>query len=192
MITWRGRSAFITIVRISSSTRCAVASLTACARSASKALPGLAIGERTERRHAELADHVLRDVGGALDVVRRAARHVVHEELFGHPAAHQDGDLRFQETLGVRVTVRLRQLHRDAHGPAARNDRDLVQRIGLRQQRGDDGVSGLVIGAVDAVVLAQDDRAPLGPHQHFVPRLRQIRVDDRLRPARAPQAAPPR
>ena len=143
---------------------------------------GLAVGERTELRHAPLAHHVLGDVGGALDVVRGAARHVVHEELFGDAPAHQHRDLRLEEALRVGVAIGLRQLHRHAHRAAARDDRDLVQRVGVGQERRDDGVAGLVIGAVDAIQVAQHDRAPLDAHQHLVARRVQVGVGDRGSP----------
>ena len=142
-------------------------------------VPGFAIGERTELRHAPLADHVLGDVGGALDVVRSAARHVVHEDLFRHPSAHQHRDLGFEEALGVGVAVGFRQLHRHAHRPAARDDRDLVQRVGVGQERGDDRVASLVVSAVDAIHVAQRDRPPLHAHEDLVARGVQVAVGHR-------------
>ena len=54
----------------------------------------------------------------------------IQEDLFGDAPAHQDGQLRFQVILGVRVLIVFRQLHGHAQRHAARNDRDFVQRIG--------------------------------------------------------------
>jgi hypothetical protein len=125
---------------------------------------------RAERRHAELAHHLPRQLGGALDVVRGAARHLAQEQLLGDAAAHQDGDLRLDERLGVRVSIRLRQLHRHAERATARDDRHLVQRIGVGQQRSHHGVARLVIGAGDALLLAHRHRLPLDAHQHLVAR----------------------
>jgi len=101
---------------------------------------------------------------------------------FGDPATHQDRDLCFEITLGVRVPVRLGQLHRHAHGAAARDDRDLVQRIRAGQESRDDRVTGFVIGAVDAIELAQRDRPALDAHQHLVARFLQVVIDDHRTP----------
>jgi hypothetical protein len=70
----------------------------------------------------------------ALEVVRRAGGHLIHEHLFGDRAAEQHRD-HVQHVLAVHaVAILLRQLHRHAERTAARDDRDLVHRIGLRQQ----------------------------------------------------------
>ena len=53
---------------------------------------------------------------------------------------------------------------------------DLVQRVGIGQQRGDDGVAGLVVGAVHAIELAQHDRPALDAHQDLVARRFEIRA----------------
>jgi hypothetical protein len=45
------------------------------------------------------------------------------------------------------MAIGFRQLHGDAQRAAARNNRHFVQRIGMRQQRRDDGVAGLVVRA---------------------------------------------
>ncbi len=122
----------MTTPRISSSTCCAVASLIRAGDRRRRRCP--ACGRRAaERTTCRTRRPCACDVGRALDVVRGAARHVTHEELFGDAPAHQDRDLRLQEVLRVGVAIRLRQLHRDAHRAAARDDRDLVQRIRLRE-----------------------------------------------------------
>ena len=68
-------------------------------------------------------------VGRALDVVPRAARHLAQEELLRDAAAHQDGNLRFEEFARVGVPIPYRQLHRHAERAAPRDDRDLVERV---------------------------------------------------------------
>ena len=95
----------------------------------------LAVDHRAHQvGHAVARDHVAGDVRRALEVVRRARRHLVHEELFGDPAAEQHGD-DVQHVLAVHaVAVLLRQLHRHAQRPPARNDRDLVHGVGLGQE----------------------------------------------------------
>ena len=103
---------------------------------------------------------------------------MAHEDLFGDAAAHQDRDLRLQVVARVGVPVRLGQLHRHAKRAAARDDRHLVEGIRTRQHRGDDGVTRLVVCAVDALVLAHDERAALHAHEHFVARGLQVVVAD--------------
>ena len=92
---------------------------------------GRPVGERPERRHAELADHAARDLRRALDVVAGAARHLPQKQLFGNASAHQNRNLRFEEFSGVSVPIGLGQLHRHAERTSARDDGDLVQRIGV-------------------------------------------------------------
>ena len=117
----------------------------------------------------------------ALEVVRRAGRHLVHEELFGDPAAEQHGD-HVQHVLAVHaVAVLLRQLHRHAQRAPARNDRDLVHRVGLRQEPRDDRVTRLVIRGVAPLGLGHDHRAPLGAHHDLVlGHLEVVHVDEPL------------
>src|SRR6267142_4564461 len=53
----------------------------------------LAVDHRPELiRHAPLRHHAARDLGGALEVVRRAGGHLLHEELFGDAAAEKHRD----------------------------------------------------------------------------------------------------
>ena len=101
-----------------------------------------------ELAHAPLADHLAGEVGRLLDVVAGARRHVAEELLLGDAAAHHHGDRRLEVLLGVRVLVLGRQLHRDAERAAARDDRDLVERVGVRQDRRDERVAALVVRGV--------------------------------------------
>ena len=142
--------------------------------------------------HAVARDHVARDLGGALEVVRRAGRHLVHEELFGDAPAEQHGD-HVQHVLAVHaVAVLLRQLHRHAERAAARDDRDLVHGVGLGQQPRDDRVAGLVVRGVAALLFGHHDRAPLGAHDDLVLRaLEVVHVDEPL-VRRARRTARPR
>ncbi len=53
--------------------------------------------------------------------------------------------------------VLLGPLHRVAQGrQAARNDRDLVDRVGVRQRVGDQGVAAFVVGDAELFVLVHD------------------------------------
>ena len=57
-------------------------------------------------------------------------------DLLGDAAAEQDRDLIVQVVARVVVLLVDRQLLREAERHAARDDRDLVDRIGVRQQHG--------------------------------------------------------
>jgi hypothetical protein len=86
------------------------------------------------------------------------------------------------------VAVLLRQLHGHAQRAAARDDGDLVHRIGLGQQLGDHGVAGLVVGGVAALLLGHDHRAALGAHHDLVlGALEVVHVDQALVAARGEQ-----
>src|SRR5581483_10722681 len=92
----------------------------------------LAEGERPHRvAHAPLADHLARELGRAFEIVAGAGRQAVHRDLFGDAAAEENRDLILQ--VGARVVVFLvgRELLREAERHAARDDRDLVNRIGV-------------------------------------------------------------
>ena len=73
------------------------------------------------------------ELGGALDVVARAGGDVVHEDFLGDAAAHQNGELRFEVVLVVRVLVVQRQLHGQAQRHSARNDGETQLYAGFNQ-----------------------------------------------------------
>src|SRR5947199_213243 len=62
-----------------------------------------------------------------------------------------------------------------AEGAAARDDRDLVQRIGGRKDRGHDRVTRLVIRGVPLLAITHHHRLPFHAHQHLV--LGELEVD---------------
>ena len=57
---------------------------------------------------------------------------------------------------------------RQAQRHAARDDGHLVQRIGVRSQRGHQRVSGFVIRGVLLLFVADDQALALDAHHHFV------------------------
>ena len=121
-----------------------------------------------ESAHAPLADHLARDFGGAFDVVAGAGGDVVQENFLGGATAHQDGELRFEEFLGVSVLVVDRQLHGDAESHAARDDGDFVQRVGAGSHGRDESVAGFVISGVPLFLVRQDHGLALDAHEDFV------------------------
>src|SRR6266536_2521893 len=134
----------------------------------------LAEGERSEVRHAPLADHRAREVGRDLDVVARAGGLLVEDDLLRDPAAHQDRDLVERELLVDVEPVLLRELLREAQRAAAGDDGDLVHGVGAMEELNDERVAGLVDGRGALLLLADDDGAPLRAHQHLV--LRELEV----------------
>src|SRR5437660_5823744 len=129
----------------------------------------LAEGHGTELlAHAPLADHLVGELGGALDVVASAGGHVAEHQLLGGTATEEDGQVVDQEGLGVRVAVVERDLLGQPERHGARADRHLVHRIGTREELGDEGVARLVVGRVPALLEADDHRLPLRPHHHLV------------------------
>src|SRR5690606_20769035 len=128
----------------------------------------LAIGDRTEfGRQAPLGDHAAGHLGGALDVVGGAGGDLVgaEDQLFRHAAAVQRGQAAVQAFAGGAVAVALGQELGHAQRAAARDDRDLVDRVMIRHQAADDGVAGLVVGGIGLFFLAHGHRAALGAHQ---------------------------
>ena len=105
--------------------------------------------------------------------------------LFGEAAAEQDRDLIVQVVARVVVLVVFRQLHRDAERHAARDDRDLVDRIGVRQHHREQRVAGLVDRRDLLLLLGDDHRAALRAHQDLVlGELEVVHADDLLVVAR--------
>src|ERR1017187_9571613 len=128
----------------------------------------LAVAHGPEFAHAPFADHLAGQIGGALDIVAGAGSHVVHELLFGDAARHEDGELGEQVVLVVGVLVVEGQLHGDAERHTARDDGDLVQRVGAGQAGGDQVVPDFVVRRVALFGLAHDHALALRAHQDFV------------------------
>ena len=163
----------------------------------------LAIGQRPKLAHAVLANHLPSQLRSAHNIVARARRHAGHKDLFRAAPTHQDGQLRVQIILRHRVLVLFRQVHRHAQRHTARNDRHLMQRVGVVALRSHQHVSGLVVRRIALVVLAQQHGLPLSAHQHLVlchfevehvyslavePRRRQRRLVHHVRKVRAGKA----
>src|SRR5690606_26023600 len=128
----------------------------------------LGIHHGAEIAHAVAGDDVARVGRGPLEVVRGAGGHLVHEDLFGNTAAEQHRNGVEQAIFIHAVAVVLGQLHGHPQRAAARDDGDLVHRVGLGQHLGHDRVPGLVVGGVLALFFGHDDRAALGAHDDLV------------------------
>src|SRR5438128_723217 len=129
----------------------------------------LAEGHRAELvAHAPLAHHLVRQLGGPLDVVARPGRHAAERELLGRAPTEEDGELAEEVVLRVGVPVVERHLLRQPEGHAARNDGHLVHRVGARHELRHQRVARLVVGDHPPFLDADDHRAPLGAHHDLV------------------------
>src|SRR6478672_6091820 len=112
------------------------------------------------RGHAELGDHLAGHPGRLLDVVARARRRLVEDDLLGDAAAEGVRELVEDLVAGRGVLVVDRHDHRVAEGATAREDRDLRDRVGVVERRGDEGVTALVVGR-DLALLGRHDACAL-------------------------------
>ena len=103
---------------------------------------------------------------------------VVEDQLLGRAAAHHVGQLVEQLGAGVGVLVVLRQHHRVAERPAARQDRHLLHGVGAGQRRGDQGVAALVVGGDQLLLLVHQPAALLRARDDAVDRLVHVLVGD--------------
>ena len=96
-------------------------------------------------RHAPLAHHLAGELGVADEVVLRAGRLVAEDELLGDAAAEAH-DERVDDVLAlVDVALLERELLRDAERHAGRQDRHLVQRVGVLEHVRAHRVAALVV-----------------------------------------------
>ena len=105
--------------------------------------------------HAVLGDHAAGDLGGLLDVVGRAGGRLVEDQFLGGAAAEQHGQLVQHLGPGDQELVLGRQRAGVAERPAARDDRHLVHRVGVRHRVADQGVAALVVGDDLPLLLRQ-------------------------------------
>src|SRR5687767_705396 len=141
-----------------------------------------AVLERAELlAHAVLRHHLARHLRRLLDVVRGAGRDVAAEvQLLRGPAAEGGRDVVLEFLLRAEVAVLLRQGPGDAHGHAAGDDRDLVDRVRVRQELEAERVATLVVGHDDLLLLADDARAALGPERDLLEGLLELGLADEL------------
>ena len=105
----------------------------------------------------------------------------MEDDLLGDAAAHRVGELVEQLVARDRVLVVERHHHRVAEGPAARQDRDLGDRVGVVHRRGDERVAALVVGRDLALLVLHDAGAPLRTGDDAVDGLVERVVVDQLR-----------
>ncbi len=101
----------------------------------------------------------------------------LEDQLLGRPSAEQHGQLGPQLGAGDEVLVLGREGQRPAEGPAPGDDRDLVDRVGVREDVADEGVTALVVG--DERFSSRSDMTRLlrsGPAMHAVDGLLHLRT----------------
>ena len=115
-------------------------------------------------------------------------RDLAEDQLLGDAAAHRHRDLIVGGLLRDVEAILGRQLLGEPQRAAARDDRDLVDRVRPLHHLADQRVSRLVVGGDALVVLADDHRAALGAHQDLVLRhLEVVHVEAVLLGPRRPQ-----
>ena len=83
-----------------------------------------------------------------LDVAAGAVGDVAKDNFLRDAAAHADGETGEQFVLAIGVFVFLRQPHGRTKRRSARDDRDFVQRLGVREKLEQQRVAGFVIRGV--------------------------------------------
>ncbi len=121
--------------------------------------------------HAQARDHLARHLGRALQVVRGARGDVVAHEFLGGAAAQEHGELVEHLVLGLEEVVLGRQLQRVAQSLTARDDRDLVHRIGMLQHVPHERMAALVVGDRAALCLGHHAGLLLRAGDHALHRL---------------------
>ena len=140
--------------------------------------------------HAVAGNHLARDLGGALEVVARAGGDVPAEELLRRAAAKEHGDLVQHLVARAQEVVLLRHLHGVAQRLAARDDRDLVDGVGVLQHVAHQSVAALVEGDDLALLLAHHAALALrAGHDALHGLLNLVAPDLLLAPARGQKGA---
>src|SRR3984957_11505792 len=127
-----------------------------------------AVAGRADRlAEAELADHLGGQGGGGGQVVGGAGGGLTADQAFGGPAAEADGEGVGEVAFAVQPAVVGGQRLGQPEGLPGAQDGDPADRVGVRGQRGDQGVAGLVDG--DGGEFAGGQRAGVpGAEQHAV------------------------
>ena len=118
--------------------------------------------------HAVARHHVAGELSGAFKVVRRARRHLMHENFFSNSSAEENGNTSEQILTVIGIAVHLRELHGETERAAARNDRHLMHRVTFRQKPSNQGMTGFVIGRILLFVLAHHHGAAFRTHHDLV------------------------
>ncbi len=130
--------------------------------------------------HPVAHDHRLRRRRDLLEVVRRAGRDLVEDELLCRATAERHREVVHQRRLRGQVAVLGRQRDRQAERLAARDDRDLVDRVRVLEVVPDERVAHLVVGRDLALLLAEQPGLLLGAGDHAHDPLLELLLADHL------------
>ena len=106
--------------------------------------------------HAILRNHAAHNAGSLLDILRSACTDLPEHDFFSHTAAHGNLQLIHELTARCIGTVFLRQHKRVSACTAARNDRDLMHRICIRQQHAHERMTAFMISRKLFLIIAHD------------------------------------
>src|SRR5204863_2599206 len=140
--------------------------------------------------HTEAHHHLFRGRRHLLEVVRRAGRHLVEDDLLGCATAQRHRKLVHQVLLRRQVAVLAGQRDRVPERLAAADDRDLVDLGLLVEVVADDRVAELVVRGDLPLLLREQTRLLLGAGDHTHDPFFQLVLLDRL--LAAPRCTPPR
>ena len=121
--------------------------------------------------HPVLHDHLAGERSRLVDVVRSAGGRIDKDLLLGGAATEHHRQLVDEFAAAHVVAVLVRHGHRVSAGAAARDDRHLVDRIGIGQGVPDDNMPTLVIGGDLLVHLGHHPAATLGSGDDAIDRL---------------------
>ena len=138
-------------------------------------------GQRAELiGHAPLGHHPARQLGRLADVVGGTGGDVAKGDLLGDPAAEHDRHVIVELAARNEVAVLGGKLHRPTQGHATRDDRHLVNRIGVGQRFRHQRVPDLVVGDHVLLGLGDHPRFALGACDHPGNRFLELELSDRL------------
>ena len=92
----------------------------------------------------------------------------MHEDFFCNTTTKENGNF-FQHLVLVHIdAVVFRQLPCQAKSMTTRHNRNFMNRIGFRQELGDDGMAGFMISRVGAFLVTHDEGFAFRSHQDLV------------------------
>ncbi len=130
--------------------------------------------------HAPFAHHASGNGSGAFDVAPGAVGDVAKDNFLRHATAHGHGEAGQQFLFAIGVFVFLGQPHGGTERWPARNDGDLVQRLGVREQHEQQCVPRFVVGGVFLFFFAQRKAAAFLAPANLVARFFQFGEGDGL------------
>ena len=130
--------------------------------------------------HTPFANHPTSDRRSHFDVATRAVCYVAEDDVLGHAAAHAHGKTSQQFVFAVGVFIFLGQPHGRSKRWPARDDRDFVQRLSVRQKFKQQRVTGFMVRGVLLFFFAERKAPTLFAPANFVARFLELGQRDSL------------